>query len=184
MEDASLAALSADPERVLEAGENGATSYFERMQRDHPDELNEGLARLRADIAAGRAPQRPGTATLLRWTMELGEASQPGATSPLARCPARDRPGRRRRRRLGRVAGRRPRRAFSTLGRRRRVADRHTCPLAAAGDLGETLVEPLAQFAGVVVLMGPALAGHGHAGGGHAREAGDSDELPGHPHGP
>ncbi len=68
MEDASLAALSADPERVLEAGENGATSYFERMQRDHPDELRAGLARLRVDIARGSAPVRSGTATVLSWT--------------------------------------------------------------------------------------------------------------------
>ena len=66
--DASLAALSADPRRVLEAGENGATSYFERMRRDHPDELREGLERLRGDIASGRAPTRPGTATVLSWT--------------------------------------------------------------------------------------------------------------------
>ncbi len=43
IEDASLAALSADPERVLEAAERGATSYFERMQRDHPDELRSVL---------------------------------------------------------------------------------------------------------------------------------------------
>jgi SAM-dependent methyltransferase len=68
MEDASLAALSADPQRVLEAGEAGATSYFERMQRDHPDELRAGLARLREDIAAGRAPRRAGSATVLGWT--------------------------------------------------------------------------------------------------------------------
>jgi SAM-dependent methyltransferase len=68
MVDASLAALSADPRRVLEAGEAGATSYFERMQRDHPDELREGLERLRADIAADRAPRRAGTATVLSWT--------------------------------------------------------------------------------------------------------------------
>ncbi len=68
IEDASLAALSADPERVLEAAESGATSYFERMHRDHPDELQAGLARLRGDIAAGRAPRRAGTATVLSWT--------------------------------------------------------------------------------------------------------------------
>jgi SAM-dependent methyltransferase len=68
MQDASLAALSADPERVLEAGESGATSYFERMRRDHPDELRAGLAQLRHDIASGRAPRRPGTATVLSWT--------------------------------------------------------------------------------------------------------------------
>ena len=68
MEDGSLAALSADPEHVLTAAERGATSYFERMQRDHPDELRAGIARLRDDIAAGRAPRHAGTATLLGWT--------------------------------------------------------------------------------------------------------------------
>jgi demethylmenaquinone methyltransferase/2-methoxy-6-polyprenyl-1,4-benzoquinol methylase len=68
MEDASLAALSADPKRVLEAAETGATSYFERMARDHPDELRAGIGRLRDDIAAGRAPHHAGTATVLSWT--------------------------------------------------------------------------------------------------------------------
>lgn len=68
MDDGSLAALSAEPERVIEAAEAGATSYFERMHRDHPDELRAGLARLRDDVAAGRAPRRAGTATLLGWT--------------------------------------------------------------------------------------------------------------------
>jgi demethylmenaquinone methyltransferase/2-methoxy-6-polyprenyl-1,4-benzoquinol methylase len=68
MQDASLAALSADPERVLQAAERGETSYFERMQRDHRDELRSGLARLRNDIAAGRAPNHAGTATVLSWT--------------------------------------------------------------------------------------------------------------------
>lgn len=68
MQDASLAALSADPERVLQAAERAATSYFERMQRDHPDELRAGLDRLRQEIAAGRAPKRAGTATMLSWT--------------------------------------------------------------------------------------------------------------------
>jgi hypothetical protein len=74
--------------------------------------------------------------------------------------------------------------AFSVLGRRRRVADRRSCPLAVGGDLGQTPVEPVAKFVGVIVVLGPALAGDDHAGGGHAGEAGDSDELPGHPHGP
>jgi SAM-dependent methyltransferase len=67
-DDASLAAISADPARVIEAAENGETSYFERMARDHPEELREGLARLRDDTAAGRAPRRAGTATVLGWT--------------------------------------------------------------------------------------------------------------------
>ena len=68
MEDASLAALSAAPERVLHAAERGQTSYFERMRRDHPAELRAGLARLREDIASGRAPRHAGTATVLSWT--------------------------------------------------------------------------------------------------------------------
>jgi ubiquinone/menaquinone biosynthesis C-methylase UbiE len=68
MEDASLAAVSADPERLVEAAERGETSYFERMQRDHADELRAGLERLREDISAGRAPRRAGTATMLSWT--------------------------------------------------------------------------------------------------------------------
>lgn len=68
MEDASLAALSSDPARVLEAASTGATSYFERMERDHPDELRAGLAQLREDIAAGRAPRHAGTVSVLGWT--------------------------------------------------------------------------------------------------------------------
>jgi SAM-dependent methyltransferase len=68
MQDESLAAISAEPERVLAAAEAGATSYFERLHRDHPEELRAGLARLREDIAAGRAPRRAGTATVLGWT--------------------------------------------------------------------------------------------------------------------
>jgi SAM-dependent methyltransferase len=68
MEDASLAAVSADPERLLQAAERAETSYFERLHRDHPDELRVGLARLRADIIEGRAPAGAGTATLLSWT--------------------------------------------------------------------------------------------------------------------
>ncbi len=67
-EDGSLAALSSDPELVVRAAERGETSYFERMRRDHPDELKAGLARLREDIAAGRAPRRAGTASVLGWT--------------------------------------------------------------------------------------------------------------------
>ena len=68
MEDASLGALSSDPQRVLEAAERRETSYFERMRRDHAGELRAGIARLREDIAAGRAPKRGGTTTVLSWT--------------------------------------------------------------------------------------------------------------------
>jgi demethylmenaquinone methyltransferase/2-methoxy-6-polyprenyl-1,4-benzoquinol methylase len=68
MKDASLAALSADPGQVLAAARRGQTSYFERMQRDHAEELEAGIARLGEDIAAGRAPRRAGTASVLSWT--------------------------------------------------------------------------------------------------------------------
>src|SRR5436190_544184 len=68
LEDASLAALSAFPEKVLEAGWRRQTSYFERLARDHPDELAAGLERLRADIASGNPPRGQGTATVLAWT--------------------------------------------------------------------------------------------------------------------
>lgn len=63
VQDASLAALSADPQQVLNAAQRGETSYFERMRRDHPHELQAGLERLRRDILAGHAPRRAGTAT-------------------------------------------------------------------------------------------------------------------------
>jgi SAM-dependent methyltransferase len=65
--DGSLAALSAYPERVVDPDWHRQTSYFERLQRDHPEEMRAGLARLRADIAAGRAPRRPGLASVLAW---------------------------------------------------------------------------------------------------------------------
>jgi SAM-dependent methyltransferase len=70
VEDGSLAALSADPELLLRAGQRGDTSYFERIRRDHPAELQAGLERLRHDILTGDAPRRPGTGTVLSWTKE------------------------------------------------------------------------------------------------------------------
>jgi ubiquinone/menaquinone biosynthesis C-methylase UbiE len=67
LDDASLAALSAFPEKVLEAGWRRQTSYFERLARDHPDELTAGLERLRTDIESGNPPQGQGTATVIAW---------------------------------------------------------------------------------------------------------------------
>jgi demethylmenaquinone methyltransferase/2-methoxy-6-polyprenyl-1,4-benzoquinol methylase len=67
-EDMNLASLAGRPELVLDAGYRAQTSYFERLARDDPRGLDEGLARLAHDLAAGRAPRRPGTATLLSWT--------------------------------------------------------------------------------------------------------------------
>jgi hypothetical protein len=43
------------------------TSYFERLARDHPDGLRAGLVRLRAGLAAGRAPHTPGVASVLAY---------------------------------------------------------------------------------------------------------------------
>jgi SAM-dependent methyltransferase len=67
LEDGSLAALSAFPERLIEPAWHRQTSYFERLARDHPAEMEAGLARLRDDLAAGRAPRQPGLATVLAW---------------------------------------------------------------------------------------------------------------------
>jgi len=66
--DGSLASLTSFPEKVLDEGWRRQTSYFERLERDHPDELAAGLARLRADIASGNPPQGLGRATVLAWT--------------------------------------------------------------------------------------------------------------------
>jgi hypothetical protein len=68
LDDASLAALSAFPEKILDPAWRSQTSYFERLARDHPDELSTGLERLRADIAAGRPPLGHGRGTVVAWT--------------------------------------------------------------------------------------------------------------------
>jgi SAM-dependent methyltransferase len=70
LEDASIAALATYPELLLDPAWRRQTSYFERLARDHPDELAEGLERLRIDIEAGRGPDRPGRASLVAWRKE------------------------------------------------------------------------------------------------------------------
>jgi demethylmenaquinone methyltransferase/2-methoxy-6-polyprenyl-1,4-benzoquinol methylase len=67
LQDASLAALASHPQLILERDWRRQTSYFERLARDHPAELDAGLDRLRADIEAGAGPSRPGRATLVSW---------------------------------------------------------------------------------------------------------------------
>jgi SAM-dependent methyltransferase len=77
-EDASLAALSRAPARVLEAGRTGRTSFFGRMRQRAPGELDRGLEALERDLAAGLHPElapdvlearaRLGDAVLLSWT--------------------------------------------------------------------------------------------------------------------
>lgn len=68
LKDASLAALAAYPEKVLEQRWRAQTSYFERLQRDHPAELDAGLRQLESDVAADCATRRPGRASILAWT--------------------------------------------------------------------------------------------------------------------
>jgi demethylmenaquinone methyltransferase/2-methoxy-6-polyprenyl-1,4-benzoquinol methylase len=68
LEDASLAALAGYPEKLVDPAWNRQTSYFERLERDHPDEHAAGLARLRDELAAGTAPRRPGPASVLAWS--------------------------------------------------------------------------------------------------------------------
>ncbi len=67
LEDASLAALAAHPEKLLDEDWRRQTSYFERLQRDHPQELEEGLGRLAEQVAAGSAPRRAGRGSVLSW---------------------------------------------------------------------------------------------------------------------
>jgi hypothetical protein len=43
-------------------------------------------------------------------------------------------------------------------------------------------MEPIAELVGVVLVLGPALASDDHTGSGDARDPGDSEELPWHPH--
>jgi ubiquinone/menaquinone biosynthesis C-methylase UbiE len=72
LEDASLAALASYPHLILDPRWRRQTSYFERMERDHPGELQGGLERLRSDIEAGRGPKRPGRASVIAWGKEDG----------------------------------------------------------------------------------------------------------------
>jgi hypothetical protein len=63
--DGSLAALQAYPEKIVDPAWHRQTSYFERLARDHPEELERGLERLRDDLQRGTAPRVRGTASVL-----------------------------------------------------------------------------------------------------------------------
>jgi ubiquinone/menaquinone biosynthesis C-methylase UbiE len=68
LSDASMAALSGRPDLILDWRWRRQTSYFERLERDHPDELTAGLRRLDADLEAGRPPRGGGgSATFIAW---------------------------------------------------------------------------------------------------------------------
>jgi ubiquinone/menaquinone biosynthesis C-methylase UbiE len=68
LEDGSMAALLGHPEKLLEAERRSQTSFFERMERDHPNDLRAGLARLERELSEGRAPRRSGGASMIAWT--------------------------------------------------------------------------------------------------------------------
>jgi ubiquinone/menaquinone biosynthesis C-methylase UbiE len=72
--DGSMAAMLGHPELLLDAERRSQTSYFERMQRDHPDELRAGLDRLERELRAGdgSAPTRAGHASVLAWQKPAG----------------------------------------------------------------------------------------------------------------
>lgn len=65
--DGSMAALLGQPEHLLDAARRSQTSFFERMERDHPEDLNSGVLRIAEEVREGRAPQHPGGATMLSW---------------------------------------------------------------------------------------------------------------------
>jgi demethylmenaquinone methyltransferase/2-methoxy-6-polyprenyl-1,4-benzoquinol methylase len=67
VQDGSMAALLARPELLLDPARRAQTSFFERMERDHPDELRAGLKRLESDLRTGRAPNRSGGASVIAW---------------------------------------------------------------------------------------------------------------------
>jgi len=72
LKDASLAALASHPEKLLDEHWRAQTSYFERLQCEHPGELEAGLHRLEGLLAAGQAPNRPGRGSVLSWQKTAG----------------------------------------------------------------------------------------------------------------
>ncbi len=69
LQDGSMAAMLGHPELILDPTRRAQTSYFERMQRDHPQELQAGLDRLERELRAGdgSAPTQAGHASVLAW---------------------------------------------------------------------------------------------------------------------
>jgi ubiquinone/menaquinone biosynthesis C-methylase UbiE len=65
--DATMASLAGHPELILERRWREQTSYFERLERDHPEELRVGLERLRSELAGGGGPTSAGGGSVLAW---------------------------------------------------------------------------------------------------------------------
>jgi SAM-dependent methyltransferase len=76
VQDGSMAAMLGHPELLLDGRRRAQTSYFERMERDHPQELQAGLTRLERELRAddGSAPTRPGRASVVAWIKPSGAA--------------------------------------------------------------------------------------------------------------
>jgi SAM-dependent methyltransferase len=72
LKDASMAALLGHPELLLKEQWRENTSFFERLRRDHSQELDEGLARLELELQAGCAPREPGGASMICWRKPAG----------------------------------------------------------------------------------------------------------------
>jgi len=71
LKDASLAALASHPEKLLDEHWRAQTSFFERLQQEHPGELEQGLRLIEQQLVAGEAPNRPGRGSLLSWQKPL-----------------------------------------------------------------------------------------------------------------
>ncbi len=73
--DASMSALCRHPDLLLDPAWRLQTSFFERVARQDPSELRQGLARLERDLAAGRRPDQEvaalraehGDGTIIAW---------------------------------------------------------------------------------------------------------------------
>lgn len=72
LQDGSMAALLGHPKLLLARERRAQMSYFERMERDHPQELREGLARLERELREGTAPRRVGRASVVAWVKPEG----------------------------------------------------------------------------------------------------------------
>ncbi|MHB1525233.1 MAG: class I SAM-dependent methyltransferase [Candidatus Dormibacteria bacterium] len=75
LSDASIGALCAFPEAMLDPARRRQTSFFERLEREHPEELEPGLHTLRGWLGSGRSPraeraaarQRLGDGSVIKW---------------------------------------------------------------------------------------------------------------------
>jgi hypothetical protein len=78
LSDASIGALCAHPEAMLDEARRRQTSFFERLERDNPDELRAGLQTLETWLSSGYRPeqdrdearQRLGDSSVIAWRVQ------------------------------------------------------------------------------------------------------------------